>query len=517
MRHPLYPAACILLTSCAVAAILGAQEALPPEATLASVAHSRGVRGGDLAEALGLPRGTDKDKPLVQMGIAAAQVQEALAQLAAEPPPPTAPPEAPEPLAELPADATLASIAHANGVRGGDLAEALGLPRATDKERPLSDLGITAPQVRKALARLEATPAADLSMSLREIAQSLDMNERELAKDLLLSVDVDNTVPLAELGVRREQLDKAIAHHLSETHARLLPAEAKYPIYALIVLFALAYLLKLGVPSRVDPKQRRRYYPQWVYVLVLLLSVAALGFLLGKSPNPMEGAVKVFKASVGLYESVWAKLAGLLFFLVLAVVANKVVCGWACPFGALEELLYTIPLFRRAKRWQLPFWVSNSIRILLFVGFLLILYGLVGDKKGLVTYHYMNPFNLFNFDFSISALLYLIPAYLVISLFFYRPFCRFICPFGLISWVCERVSLTRIRIDRERCIDCGACATACPLTAAADRLAGCKLPADCFSCMRCLRVCPTDAIHYRPAWGPPSPPAQDPAEDDRAA
>ncbi|HPQ69139.1 MAG TPA: 4Fe-4S binding protein [bacterium] len=35
------------------------------------------------------------------------------------------------------------------------------------------------------------------------------------------------------------------------------------------------------------------------------------------------------------------------------------------------------------------------------------------------------------------------------------------------------------------------------------------LPADCFACMRCLRVCPTDAFHFRPAWGPPSPPAKD--------
>ncbi|MGD8239254.1 MAG: 4Fe-4S binding protein [Armatimonadota bacterium] len=417
----------------------------------------------------------------------------------------------------LPSDATLRSVAHANGVRGGDLAEALGLPRSADKQKPLAEMGIRAEDVQQALGELGAPlsaaagrtdrPQVDTSMTVHEIATALDMNGRELAKDLLLSVDVDKDVPVGELGVGEELLEKAVAHNLAEQHERLLPSEWKYPIYVLIVLFAMGYLLRWGIPRDADPRKRRTYYPQWVFIVALAVSVAVLGFALGKSPNPMEGAVKVFKATVGLYDAVAPKLAALVFFLALAVVANKAVCGWACPFGALEELIYMLPLFRRAKRRQLPFWISNTLRGALFVVFLLIMYGLVGGKKGFVVYHYLNPFNLFNLDFSVRTLLYLIPVYLAISLFFYRPFCRFICPFGFMSWLLEWASLTKVRIDRERCTDCKACANACPLTAAGDRLAGKAMPCDCFSCMRCLRVCPADAIHYRPAWCPPSPPA----------
>lgn len=513
LTHPLY----LLLVASMQPSLAWSQPTLPPDASLASVAHSNNVSGGDLAEALGLPRDTDKQAPLPEMGVTAEQVQDALARLGSEPPTAAPPPRSAPPSDTLPADATLASVAHGNGVRGGDLAEALGLPRATNKERPLVQMGITAAQVKRALTRLGDGAVVGTSMSLREIAEALDMNERELAKELLLSVDVDHSVPLAQLGVSQGLLDKAVAHHLSETHERLLPANAKYPIYALVVLFALGYLLRLGVPRGADPKRRRGYYPQWAYAIVLILSVALLGALLGKSPNPMEGVVKVFKATVGLYESVGAKLAGLAFFLTLAVLANKAVCGWACPFGALEELLYMVPILKRVKQRQLPFWVSNGVRATLFVVFCLVLYDVVGGKKGLVTYHYVNPFNLFNLDFSVASLVYLIPAYLAVSLFFYRPFCRFICPFGLVSWVFERVSLTRVRIDRERCTDCKACARACPLTAAADRLAARKLPADCFSCMRCLRVCPADAIHYRPVWGPASPPIGEPTEAEEAA
>ena len=61
----------------------------------------------------------------------------------------------------------------------------------------------------------------------------------------------------------------------------------------------------------------------------------------------MEGAVKVFKSMAGLYPSVWEKVAAFLLFIGLAIVGNKLVCGWACPFGALQELLYSLPILKR--------------------------------------------------------------------------------------------------------------------------------------------------------------------------
>ncbi|MHC4708595.1 MAG: 4Fe-4S binding protein, partial [Planctomycetota bacterium] len=85
---------------------------------------------------------------------------------------------------------------------------------------------------------------------------------------------------------------------------------------------------------------------------------------------------------------------------------------------------------------------------------------------------------------------------LTLSFFIYRPFCYLICPFGFVSWIAERISLTRVKIDQDKCTDCGACVRACPTEAAkgivSDRLFG----PDCFSCARCLNVCPQDAIRY---------------------
>ena len=329
-------------------------------------------------------------------------------------------------------------------------------------------------------------------MSIKEIAPKLEVTGKSLAREVGLPLDVSKKKPLKELGIEQDQLEHAAAHLLSHRPTRL-----KYYVFAALVLCGLVFLTRLGRPDGSPASERKTWYPRAPYIAALLVAVVVCGFMLGKSPNPMEGAVKVFKSMVGLYPSVWAKVIALGFFLVLAIVGNKLVCGWACPFGALQELLYSLPILKRVKRWKVPFWTSNAIRAGLFVVMLLLLFGVVGGREGFVVYHFINPFNLFNLDFEALSILITVVAALALALFVYRPFCQLICPFGFIAWLAERVSLMRVRIKRESCDRCGACIRACPLQAAQHKVEGKLFGADCYSCARCLNVCPHDAIAYR--------------------
>ena len=329
-------------------------------------------------------------------------------------------------------------------------------------------------------------------MSIREIAPKLGVTGKALARELGLPLNISKGKPLKRLGITQDDLDHATTHLLSHRPSRL-----KYYVFAALVLWGLVFLTRLGRPDGSPNSERKTWYPRSPYIAALLVSVAVCGFALGKSPNPMEGTVKVFKSMVGLYPSVWEKVAMLIFFLALAVIGNKLVCGWACPFGALQELLYSLPLFKRLKRRKVPFLLSNTIRAILFVVMLLLLFGVVGGRKGFVLYHYMNPFNLFDFDFDEIPVLFTIVVALGLAALIYRPFCQFVCPFGLISWVMERLSLARVRIDTSRCNQCGLCIHACPLDAAKHKVAGKLFAADCYSCARCLNVCPQEAIAYR--------------------
>jgi polyferredoxin len=80
---------------------------------------------------------------------------------------------------------------------------------------------------------------------------------------------------------------------------------------------------------------------------------------------------------------------------------------------------------------------------------LLLLFGIVGGKRGLVVYHFVNPFNLFNLRFESPTILLTVILALGLSLITYRPFCQFICPFGFVSWLAERFSLVRVRVDHH--------------------------------------------------------------------
>ncbi len=332
-----------------------------------------------------------------------------------------------------------------------------------------------------------------VEMSIKDVAPKLGVTGKALARELDIPIDVSKKKPLNHFGVSQERLDHATKHLLSHR-----PAFLKYYAFAALVLFGLVYLTRLGRPDRADISERNIWYPRLPYYVALVVSVAVCGFALGKSPNPMEGIVKVFKSMVGLYPSLSAKVLAFIFFMALALVGNKLICGWACPFGSLQELLYSLPVFRKSKQRKPAFWFTNIIRGGLLAVMLLYLFGVIGNKKGFVIHHSLNPFNLFDFDIEGSVILATIAVSLLLSFVTYRPFCYLICPFGFVSWLVERFSFARVRIDRQKCVYCGTCADACPSQAARGNLQGWFLGADCFSCGRCLNVCPFDAIHYGP-------------------
>jgi len=272
-------------------------------------------------------------------------------------------------------------------------------------------------------------PAFTVEMSIKDVAHPLGITGKALARELGLPLDTPKSKPLKGLGVSQEQLDDVV-HHEAGHHENKL----KYYIFVVLVFMGLVYLVRLGRPDGSPAAERKTWYPRWPYIATLVLAVVICGFALGKSPNPMEGSVKVFKSLVGLYPSVTDKIVALGFFVALVIIGNKLICGWVCPFGALQELIYHLPILRKLKKRKVPFVISNAIRGALFVVMLVLLFGIVGGRKGFVVYHFMNPFNLFNLDIETVSVGATILVALVVSFGFYRPFCQFVCPFGLVSW-----------------------------------------------------------------------------------
>jgi len=153
-----------------------------------------------------------------------------------------------------------------------------------------------------------------------------------------------------------------------------------------------------------------------------------------------------------------------------------------CELGLLQDLLHRVPL----PKWKPPFWLSNTVRIIAFVA---LVTGLV--VAGLDWIRVIDPFKLFQFNFTLWIGLFA-SALLIASLFVYRLWCRFLCPFGLIGWLVEQVSLMQPRINREVCKKCELCVKACPTQAMGDFYNRKKIHADCFACGSCIAACPQE-------------------------
>jgi ferredoxin len=231
---------------------------------------------------------------------------------------------------------------------------------------------------------------------------------------------------------------------------------------------------------------------------ITLYSIAVLifGIILGSDPGPM-GTIKDTIVLFGSERVIFPpRMIALVLFLLMVVLANKFICSWGCQVGTLQDLLFRIN--RRDKdtsilhQYRIPFAVSNMFRIAFSLLFVAVAMVWATDIIAPI-----DPFKVFNpkmlgliGSISVGMIMFL-------SVFIYRPWCHLFCPFGLLGWFFERISLFKIRVDYNKCIACEACAKACPSTAMNTILKRDKIIPDCFSCGSCIAACPTQAISLR--------------------
>lgn len=205
-------------------------------------------------------------------------------------------------------------------------------------------------------------------------------------------------------------------------------------------------------------------------------------------------------------------VAGLLLF--FGALLGRAICGFLCPFGFVQELLYMLPLPRK-KIGRFP--GDRQLRLVKYAVLALmvaILPAAIGWTP--VFCKYLCPAGTLEGGLSLVLLhgkrLHLkvgmsffrkaaiLAAILIACLAIFRPFCKYLCPLGAIYGVMNRFALYRIHITTARCIGCGACAHACPMQV--DPL---KTPngAECIRCGACVAACPENVLRigFRDAPG----------------
>ena len=197
------------------------------------------------------------------------------------------------------------------------------------------------------------------------------------------------------------------------------------------------------------------------------------------------------------------------FFILMGVLLGRFICGFLCPFGWFQDLLHKIPgkKFSTAKLKLLRY-----VKYIILVVFVILLPALVTNSLGMgdpFFCKYICPQGvlegalplsitnagirsalgkLFTFKFSILTIV------IILSILFYRPFCKWICPLGAIYSLFNKVSFLKINVDNNKCVGCQKCSKVCKMDV---NVVESPNHPECIRCGECIKACPTDALCYK--------------------
>ena len=191
--------------------------------------------------------------------------------------------------------------------------------------------------------------------------------------------------------------------------------------------------------------------------LLMLFSLAYFGFF-RKGCICSIGAIQ--NVALTAFDPAYAiPITALIFFglpLVFTLFFGRVFCGAVCPLGAIQDAVLIHPV-------KVPRWLESGLRLLayLYLG-AGVLFAATGCMFIICRY---DPFVGF---FRLGAnwnLLVFGACLLLIGLFVGRPYCRFLCPYGVVLRQLSRLSKWRVTITPTDCIQCRLCEEACPFGA----------------------------------------------------
>jgi NosR/NirI family nitrous oxide reductase transcriptional regulator len=212
-------------------------------------------------------------------------------------------------------------------------------------------------------------------------------------------------------------------------------------------------LAALGLSSYLVLKKRSR---RLIFALVIF-SLIYFGFWRKGCVCPI-GAVQNIVLSF-FDANYTVPIVVLIFFLsplIFTLFFGRTFCAAVCPLGAIQDVVLLRPV-------SVPLWVENGLRLLAYIYLgAAVLFAATGSAFVICRY---DPFvSFFRLSGNINILIFG-ACFLIIGMFIGRPYCRFLCPYGVILRQFSRISKWRVTISPDECIQCRLCEDSCPFGA----------------------------------------------------
>ena len=221
--------------------------------------------------------------------------------------------------------------------------------------------------------------------------------------------------------------------------------------------------------------------------------------------------------------------------LVLTLLFGRIYCSVICPLGVFQDVVAHVHNWKSKNRYTF----SKAHNILRYIMLGIFIIALIAGINSLVAllapysaygrivqnlfgpvYQWVNNgfaavsehFNSYAF-YSKEVWMRSLPTFIIAAVTFVaivilawrngRTYCNNICPVGTFLSFFSRFSWFKMRIDEEKCVQCGLCTKNCKASCI-DGKSGFVDYSRCVTCGNCMAVCPKGAIEYKHGKGNPA-------------
>ena len=194
--------------------------------------------------------------------------------------------------------------------------------------------------------------------------------------------------------------------------------------------------------------------------------------------------------------------------ILIGALFGRLVCGLLCPFGFVQDLLYKIP----TPKFKIPAKVDRVLRYmkyLILLTFVILLPMFLVDAFGngapyfcklicpagtlggalplLAKNEGLRSTIGFLFFWKLSILI----VVAALSIFTYRPFCKYICPLGALYSFFNKVGFYKMEFVSDKCVNCRLCERACKMDISVRANPN---SLECIRCGACTAACRHGAL-----------------------